>query len=55
MLGQRQGVIRMDDDSNFMALVLLGLYGQAMLSALAADQFTEAVSYVVKRGSGEPP
>lgn len=41
MLGQRQGVIRMDDDPNFMALVLLGLYGQAMLSALAAGQFTE--------------
>lgn len=41
ILGQRQGVIRKDDDPNFMALVLLGIYGQAMLSALAGGQFTE--------------
>lgn len=39
MLGQRQGVIRQDDDPSFMALVLLGIYGQAMLTALATGQF----------------
>jgi AcrR family transcriptional regulator len=38
-LGQQQGVIRADDDANFMALVLLGIYGQAMLSALATGTF----------------
>lgn len=41
MLGQRQGVIRKDDDPNFMALVLLGIYGQAMLSALSRGQFSQ--------------
>lgn len=41
ILGQRQGVIRKDDDPNFMALVLLGTYGQAMLSVLAGGQFTD--------------
>lgn len=35
VLGQAQGKIRADEDPNFMALVLLGIYGQAMLSALA--------------------
>lgn len=37
--GQRQGVIRQDDDPDFMALILLGIYGQAMLSVLAGAQF----------------
>lgn len=41
VLGQRQGVIRKDDDPNFMALVLLGVYGQAMLSVLAGQRFKE--------------
>lgn len=41
LLGQRQGVIRRDEDPNFMALVLLGIYGQAALSALARGQFLE--------------
>jgi TetR/AcrR family transcriptional regulator of autoinduction and epiphytic fitness len=41
VLGQRQGVIRGDDDANFMALVLLGIYGQAMLSALSGSSFSE--------------
>lgn len=41
VLGQRQGVIRRDDDANFMALVLLGIYGQAMLSALSGGAFSE--------------
>ena len=41
VLGQRQGSIRKDDDPNFMALILLGIYGQAMLSVLAGRPFTE--------------
>ncbi|QND63113.1 TetR/AcrR family transcriptional regulator [Mesorhizobium loti] len=41
VLGQRQGVIREDDDANFMSLVLLGIYGQAMLSALSGGPFSE--------------
>jgi AcrR family transcriptional regulator len=41
VLGQRQGVIRKDDDANFMSLVLLGIYGQAMLSALSGGPFSE--------------
>ncbi|WP_254634188.1 TetR/AcrR family transcriptional regulator [Mesorhizobium sp. GbtcB19] len=39
VLGQAQGKIRADEDPNFMALVLLGIYGQAMLSALAGFPF----------------
>jgi len=42
VLGQHQGVIRTDEDPDFMALLLLGIYGQAMLTALAADTFSEA-------------
>ena len=41
VLGQTQGLIRKDDDPNFMALVLLGVYGQAMLSFLAGRPFAE--------------
>lgn len=41
LLGQRQKVIRNDEDPEFMALVLLGTYGQAMLSALAGGRFAE--------------
>lgn len=36
-LGQAQGVIRRDEDVDLMALVLLGVYGQAMLNALAGE------------------
>jgi AcrR family transcriptional regulator len=39
VIGQSQGKIRADEDPNFMALVLLGIYGQAMLSALAGFPF----------------
>lgn len=57
ILGQRQGVVRKDDDPNFMALVLLGIYGQAMLSALAGGQFTDDeirhVIRIVVEGIGE--
>jgi AcrR family transcriptional regulator len=34
VLGQKQGRIRQDEPAGFMALILLGIYGQAMLSAL---------------------
>ena len=58
VLGQRQGVIRHDDDPNFMALVLLGVYGQAMLTVLAgraleADEIRRLIRIVVE-GIGEP-
>ena len=49
LLGQRQGVIRRDDDANFMALVLLGSYGQAMLSVLSGGQFGEKdISHIIR-------
>lgn len=35
-LGQTQGVIRKDETAGLLALVLLGLFGQAMLSSLAS-------------------
>jgi AcrR family transcriptional regulator len=57
LLGQRQGFIRKDDDPNFMALVLLGSYGQAMLSALTGGQFAEddirRIIRLVVEGIGE--
>lgn len=59
ILGQRQGVIRKDDDPNFMSLVLLGIYAQAMLSALAGGPFREdAIKYLIRivvEGIGEQP
>lgn len=39
VLGQRQGSIRADESPDFMALVLLAVYGQAMLSVLAGRPF----------------
>lgn len=57
LLGQRQGAIRRDDDPNFMALVLLGIYGQAMLSALTRGQFSQDeirhIIRIVVEGIGE--
>lgn len=41
LLGQRQSVIRKDEDPDFMALILLGIYGQAMLSVLSGRAFSE--------------
>ncbi len=59
VLGQRQGAIRADEDPNFMALVLLGIYAQAMLSALAGGPFDESeirrVIRVVVEGIGARP
>lgn len=49
MLGQRQGIIRKDQEPEFMALVLLAVYGQAMLSALAKGQFEEdEIRYIIR-------
>jgi AcrR family transcriptional regulator len=57
ILGQQQGVIRKDDAPDFMALVLLGIYGQAMLSALPGGQFSEDeirhIIRIVVEGIGE--
>lgn len=61
VLGQRQGVIRKDDDPNFMSLVLLGIYAQAMLTALSGGPFREddikRLIRIVIEGIGEqsPP
>ncbi len=40
-LGQQQGVIRSDEDPDFMALLLLGIYGQATLTALSTGSFSD--------------
>ncbi len=57
-LGQRQGVIRADEDAGFMALVLLGVYGQAMLSVLAGGPFDpqeiRRIVRLVVEGLGAP-
>lgn len=46
---QAQGSIRPDEDPNFMALILLGIYAQAMLSVLAGRPFdAEEISRVVR-------
>lgn len=52
-LGQVQGVIRSDEDAEFLSLVLLGLYAQAMLSALddggsGADEIKRIVRITVE-------
>lgn len=38
-LGQKQGSIRADEDADFMALLLLGIFGQAMLGVLAGAPY----------------
>jgi TetR/AcrR family transcriptional regulator of autoinduction and epiphytic fitness len=61
ILGQQQGLIRKDDDPDFMSLILLGIYGQAMLTALAGARFSEdevrRIIRIVVEGIGErsPP
>lgn len=58
VLGQQQGGIRKDQDANLMALVLLAIHGQAMLSALAAGSFSEGqIRHIVRlviEGIGAP-
>lgn len=41
-LGQAQGLIRKDEEPEFMALIVLGVYGQAMLNGLQAGVVPEA-------------
>lgn len=57
ILGQRQDIIRKDDDPNFMSLVLLGIYGQAMLTVLSGGAFSEhEINHIVRiviEGIGE--
>ncbi len=59
VLGQHQGVVRADEDPDFMALLLLGIYGQAMLTALATDRFNQAdirrIVRLVVEGIGARP
>ena len=59
LLGQRQGLIRKDEDANFMSLVLLGIYAQAMLTALSGGPFSEdeirRLIRVVVEGVGARP
>lgn len=49
--------IRRDEDANYMALVLLGIYGQAMLNSLAGESFDRSqvrrLIRVVIEGIGE--
>lgn len=56
-LGQRQGLVRRDEDANYMALVLLGIYGQAMLNSLAGAAFDHSqirrLIRIVVEGIGE--
>ncbi|MEC3863293.1 TetR/AcrR family transcriptional regulator [Mesobacterium sp. TK19101] len=48
-LGQSQGVIRQDEDAGFLSLVLLGLYAQAMLSALETSEIgSDGVRRIVR-------
>ena len=57
VLGQIQGSMRQDEDPNLMALILLGIYGQAMLSSLAGRPFDEdeirRVIRIVVEGIGQ--
>lgn len=56
-LGQRQGRIRQDEPVEFMTLILLGVYGQAMLSALprgtADDSEIRKIVRLVMEGIGD--
>ena len=48
-LGQRQGRIRKDENADFMALVLLAVYGQAMLTALSTATISAAdIRHIVR-------
>jgi AcrR family transcriptional regulator len=57
VLGQRQRVIRSDEDPNIMALVLLGTYAQALLYALPEGAFpAKKLKYLLRllvEGIGE--
>jgi len=57
-LGQRQGVVRADEDARFLALVLLGIYAQAMLTALSGGDIghnaIQRLIAIVLQGIGVP-
>lgn len=59
VLGQQQGIIRNDHDPDFMSLLLLGIYGQAMLTALSTGSFSEneirRIIRIVVEGIGKRP
>jgi TetR/AcrR family transcriptional regulator of autoinduction and epiphytic fitness len=49
VLGQRQGIIRKDEDPNFMTLVLLGVFGQAMLTSLSTESFNgQEIRHIIR-------
>ncbi len=56
-LGQQQGLVRRDEEASYLALVLLGIYGQAMLNSLAGETFDHSqvrrLIRVVVEGIGE--
>ncbi|CAM5589091.1 hypothetical protein MAUB1S_09939 [Mycolicibacterium aubagnense] len=56
-LGQQQGLVRTDEEANYMALVLLGIYGQAMLNSLVGEAFDQSqvrrLIRIVVEGIGE--
>lgn len=56
-LGQAQRRIRRDEPAGLLALILLGIFGQAMLSALPAGEFDDAdirrIVRLVAEGIGE--
>lgn len=56
-LGQQQGLVRRDEEACYMALVLLGIYGQAMLNSLAGEAFDHSqvrrLIRIVVEGIGE--
>lgn len=58
-LGQYQGIVRRDEDPNFMALVLLGIFGQSMLTSLSAGSIDEQeirhIVRIVVEGIGVRP
>lgn len=55
-LGQAQGRFRKDEAPEFMALILLAVFGQAMLNALAGDPLTDdgiaAIVRIITEGIG---
>ena len=49
VLGQRQGIIRADEDAGFMSLVLQGIFGQAMLNSLSDDSLpAQNIRHIVR-------
>lgn len=48
-LGQQQGIFRRDETAEFLSMVLLGIYAQAMISAIAGEKISvEDIARVVR-------